>query len=75
MDKVTAEYPECRLVAGDAAAFAAARRRFEAQPDVAAYRKVDGGSCGRACVAIFAVQIIFVVRFVTSNTTCDYRII
>ena len=26
------EYPDCRLVSGDAAAFAAARRRFDAQP-------------------------------------------
>ena len=41
------EYPECRLVVGDPAAFAAARRRFETQPVDDVREAGSSGWCAR----------------------------
>ena len=52
------QYPECRLVAGDAAAFAASRRRFDAQSvddmrlsDLSGWRQVRTTLAGEASVS------------------------
>ena len=46
------EYPECRLAAGDASAFAAARRRFDAQPvDDVRLSSASGWSAHRTTLA------------------------
>ena len=46
------EYPECRLVAGDPAAFAAARARFDAQPvDDTRFADHSGWNANRTTIA------------------------